>query len=654
MDKENLGPAERIIQSLISYTDHMIHNRPGMLMEDPTSAIGVKWEPVTHKEEDGGQKVVYKGHLPLNPMGGPIRQPRAKGGKIRKNIELQRVGVMQPDGQIVEGGRVIARYQPAGIFAEVAVWMYQQVAEVWKLDNEFAAHWASWSFGQNHRDQKVILTAFMLCQSRKGDPVMEDGKVAFCDEDFRDVGEAMILTNLKKKDTKKDSKDKDHRDMDAKMILRVYNVLRLPGIAAINRELGFGRSARKPFLGRWDSAVRRWLRFREQNPKVLQGLVKAGFKTTVMELSRRAQYKPETTEFFRILGWEQTQAKEGHRKIAIGEKMVGESWEGLNEEQVCQRIVQGKMNWKQVVGRLPEQVGVTRAVMAAAIEAGSLSDKDLVILTPTLEELGLLTVQDVRERWERAVKAADDMRAANVARNVRSKETREKLQEGADVAMQKAIEEVVRGIRTYVFVDVSGSMEGAIEAAKSYVAKFLQGFPPDRVHVAVFSTKGREVRIPHPTAAGVTNAFRGIVAGGGTDYGHGILCLSNYVTTVDEDALFVFIGDERNKDQHDLPFADSVRAMGITPMAFGLVRVGRNPGIAVQSTAAQLGIPCFLIDEATFADPYAIPRTIRALVAATPVGVSAHSEPHQKKRVSLVDQILDTPLLLKPAWALAA
>ena len=69
---------------------------------------------------------------------------------------------------------------------------------------------------------------------------------------------------------------------------------------------------------------------------------------------------------------------------------------------------------------------------------------------------------------------------------------------------------------------------------------------------------------------------------------------------------------------------------------------------AVTDTAAQLGIPCFMIDEGIFADPYAIPRTIRNLIAATPVGkATARVVP----RVTLVETILKVDLLVKPAWA---
>jgi hypothetical protein len=512
--------------------------------------------------------------------------------------------------------------------------MYQQVAEVWKLDNEFAAKWASYAWKQDHRDLKVILAAFMLCQSRKGDPVIDAGKIAFHDEDYRDVGEAMLLLHEKGK------------DLNPKLLLRLHDLLSLPGIAEVNRQLGFGKSARRPFYGRWEKAVTKWLQYREQNPKLLEGLVKAGFKTTVMELARRVGYKPASPKFFDALRWKQVQAKDGRRDMAIGAAVkAAESWEGFTETQICERIVQSKPDWKRIVGLLPKG-GLTRAIVAAAIEAGSFSNKDLIIATPTLEELGLLQVQDIRERWEKALKTAEDMRAANIATKVKSKVIEEKLQEAADVAVQKAAEEVMKGMRIYFMVDISGSMENAIAEAKVYLAKFLQAFPPDRLHVSVFNTSGREVTIKHPTAAGVENAFRGIAAGGGTDYGAGVAMLSKYKPAADEDVLFFFVGDEEAN-----VFTTAVRRSGLNPLAFGFLKVRNAPNYqAVRGTAQELGIPCFMVDPKMFEDPYAIPRVIRNMIAATPVGV-APNRVVAAPRVTLVEQILQTTLLQKPAWA---
>jgi hypothetical protein len=629
MANENLGPAERILQTVLSYSDHAVHNRAGIVIPDASAVVGVKWLPVTHAIE-GEHKVVYE-----------LRKVGRKSTKVK-------LGVWLDDGRIMDGDRVVGRYQDAGLFPEVAVWLYSQVAAVWKLDNEFAAKWASYAFGQEHRDLKVILAAFLLVQARKGDPVLDAGKLAFYDEDFRDVGEAMLLLTRKDaKDTKpkkKGEKGEDSRSFNPKLLLRVHDVLCLPGVAAINRELGFGKSARHPFLGRWPKAVEKWLLYREENPKLLEGLVAAGFRRTVMNLARKVGYKPTSAKFFETLRWKQDQSEDGRRSIAIGQEVkAAESWEGFSEEQICETIVKTRPNFKRVVGLLPKGVGLTRAIVAAAIEAGSLSDKDLIIATPTLEELGLLEVQDVRERWERAIKAAEDMRAANIATRVKSKATQEKLVEAADNAIKKVVKEVVKGLRVYVIVDISGSMEHAIAQAKVYLAKFLQAFPKDQLHVSVFSTSGREVEIKHNSAAGVENAFRGIQAGGGTDYGSGVRALKKYPPKVDEDSLFIFIGDEEAGI-----FTPAVRESGLNPIAFGFLKVRVNHYEAVRGTATQLGIPCFMIDEQTFTDPYAIPRTIRTLIAATPVGKAAVAE---VPRVSLVDTILNTKLLQKPAWA---
>jgi hypothetical protein len=616
---EKLGPAEKILQTLLNHTDHMVHNRPGMVMPDARHTIGVHWVPVTHKEADG-QKIVYE----LSKVG-------------KKEIKTRR-GVMRADNKVEEAGKVVGEYRLPGLFPEVAAWMYRQVAEVWKMDNEFAARWASHAFAQEHRDLKVVLAAFMLVQGRKGDPVLDGGKLAFYDEDYRDIGEAMLLIHRR-----------DGKDLNPKLLLRVHDLLKVPAVAAINRELGFGNSARSPFLGRWSKAVEKWLQFREENPKILDGLIKAGYKSTVKDLARAIGYKPETPRFFETLGWQQDQAKDGRRSILIGVEMAkAETWDDLTEAQICEKIVAEKPDWKRVVGLLPKKLGVTRAIMSAAVESGSLSNKDLIILTPTLEELGLLEVQEVKAKWDRALKKAeDDMRASNIARNVKSKVVQEQLEAASDAALQKAVEQVTKNLRIYVLIDISSSMEGAIEKAKELLGKFLQGFPLDRTHIATFNTVGRVIEIKHASAAGVNQAFKGFAASGGTSHGAGVLALAPFPPKDDEDSLFVIVGD----GGENTSFHSFVEQSKLRPMAFGFLMLpGQNYG-APERTAAQLGIPCFKIEQNTFDDVYAIPRTIRALVAATPVGVMARAA--AVPRVTLVDTILKTDLLKKPAWAIS-
>jgi len=643
-NRENLGPAERIIASVLTYTDHLYHGRPGVVVEDKRTNIGVRWEPVTPKtEEINGAKreVIYKlsksGKKTLKTKIGVVTQAVGTHGVI-KHVRTD----VSPNHPIV------GEYRDAGIFPEVAAWMYRQIVEVYKLDNEFAAKWASFAYAQDHRDLKVVLAAFMLVQARRGDAVLDGGKVAFHDDDFRDVGEAMMLIRRK-----------DGKDLNPKLLLRIREVLMLPEIAAINLELGFGKSTRHPFLGRWPEVTEKWLRYREENRPLLIGLVKAGFRKTVIQLARRVHYKPNTQWFFEELRWKQVQSDTGHRTMVDINIVQAESWNELTEAQVCEKIVAEKPDWKRITGMLPKGL-MTRAVVAAAIEAKALSDRDLVIATPTLEELGLLDVPTIKARWEKALKHAEDSRAVNIAKNVQSKEVKEKLVEASDNAIKKAVEEVSKNIRVYFFVDISGSMKSSIEAAKLHVAKFLQGFPPDRTHIAVFNTVGREIKLKHASAVGVANAFQGIAASGGTDYGAGVRELMQYKPLPEEDVLFIFVGDE---EAH--AFDQQVVASRLNPMAFGFVKTIPDNGaaayrhglhngennIAVRETANRLKIPCFMIDEKTFDDAYAIPRTIRNLIAATPVNMARVAAVAAAPRLTFVDQILKTDLLKKPVWA---
>jgi len=624
---EALGPAERIIQTLTQAVDHMVHNRPGMVSEDGRHRAGVKWEPITWKADEAGRKVVYR-----------IEQY----GRKKRKVEI---GVLRDDGRIFDQANrhKLGEYRKSGLFPEIVTYLYRQIAEIWKLDNEFSARMASWAFAQDYRDLKVVLAAFMLVQSRSGQPVREDGEVIFFDDDYRDVGEAMCLIRQK-------------GDINPKLLLRIGEVLELPGVAEINRELGFGRSARNPAMGRYTKTVTRWLQHRERNPKMLDGLVKAGFRTTVMKLARKVGYKPETEYFFEVLRWKQKQAEDGRREIAIGKAVkAAESWEGLSEQEICEKIVKEKPNYKKIVGLLPKEVGLTRAIMSATIESGCLSANDLIILTPTLEELGLLAIPEIAQEHQAALDAAENQRAANVARNVRSKEVKEKLEEAADKATAKALEEVTRELRIYVVVDISSSMEEAILRAKQYLKKMLQGFPAEQLHVSVFNTMGKEVELKSPTAAGVEHAFRGYHAGGGTSYAAGVRALGNHVPGPDEDALFIFIGDEQDRNVPAL--TQMFDRIGIHPVAFGMLHLVSpgwgDEGRVVQWAAAAMEIPCFAIEEAIFNDPYSVTRNLRNLIANTPVG-QVGGLPRRTARKPLIETILETELLKKPVWACAA
>lgn len=153
---EKLGPAERIINTLLTYTDHVFHGRPGVVVDDPTSPVGKRWKFVTHKMEpvlEGGEAkhpVAYELRKigkktervklgEILPPGGTLALANAAGGEIRKLAANSRP-------VISDANNFLGEYREPGIFPEVAVWYWRQIAEIYKLDNEFVARWASYAF----------------------------------------------------------------------------------------------------------------------------------------------------------------------------------------------------------------------------------------------------------------------------------------------------------------------------------------------------------------------------------------------------------------------------------------------------------------------------------------------------------------------------
>src|SRR6185503_12467483 len=184
----------------------------------------------------------------------------------------------------------------------------------------------------------------------------------------------------------------------------------------------------------------RWLAMREANRPMLEGLVRAGYKQTIKNLARKVGYKPTSADFFAILGWKQSQADDGRRELGLDgdfELQKSERFDDLSEAEICEIIQSSRASYKEVVGRLPKDIGLTPAIMVALLP--TLSDRDLRQLTPTLEELGLLVVPEIRDRWEKAITEATDQRGINIAKNVRSGELKEKLEQAADHAAKKAV-----------------------------------------------------------------------------------------------------------------------------------------------------------------------------------------------------------------------
>ena len=579
LPEAQLGPAEKLLDLVLSSSAHLWHNRPGI-------EVGGQWQP----------------------------RPK-KGTPLPKQ----------------------ARAVTPGLHASAARALYARLLEIYALNADLMAHFASYALtSTDWRDLKVACAALMLVQGRSGQPIKDGGEVAFFDDDFRSIGEAMLL-QYERKST---------RMLTPKAVLRVAELLETTEIAELNRKAGFADpGSKKPPLGRWKKGAEKWLRHREQNPAMLSGLVKAGFKETIKAIARKAGYKPESPAFFELLGWKQKQSSAGHRTVGLTGLKLAKSTrlEGLSEGEICEMIESQRLSYKEVVGRLPKDLGLTPAILVALLP--SLSDRDLRIMTPTLEELGLMADPEVRTRWEKAITTATDQRALNISKNVKSKELKEKLEEASDHAARRAVTEATADVDVQVMflIDKSGSMEGAIEKSKEALSRILAGFPADKLHVATFDTIGTVLKAKAASRTAVQHMLQSVKAGGGTVHAAAVRALHQAGLRFAHGSRLVVIvvGDEAGEagDQFARVFRECNYEVAAMAALVSVAAHGAR-GISVRSCAGQLKVPFSEVLVESFDDPYQVPRVLKALLDA-PVAVSLGAAPQQ----GWVERVMKTPLL---------
>jgi hypothetical protein len=575
------GPAEKLLDLVLGSSAHLWHNRPGL-------DVGGTW----HAKRGAKKELVARG-TPVRP----------------------------------------------GLHVPAAERLYARLLDIYGLNAELSARFASYALTQTEwRDLKVACAALMLVQPHAGQPIKDDdGSVAFHDDDYRAVGEAMVLF-YEKKSTKM---------LTPKSVLRIAELLETPQIAELNKIAGFSDpGSKKAPLGRWKRAATRWLAVREKNLPMLQGLVKAGYKETIKNIARKCGYKPESAAFFEVLGWKQKQSSGGHRQVGLSNLKLQkrERFDGLSEAEICETIVTQKLSHKDVVGRLPKDVGLTPAIMVALLP--SLSDRDLRILTPTLEELGLIAEPEIRKRWEKAIAEATDQRALNIAKNVRSKELKTKLEEASDNAARKAVAEATaeQPIEVMFLIDKSGSMEGAIDKSKEALSRILAGFPVDHVHIASFDTTGTVLKPKAPSRAAVQHMLASIKAGGGTYHAAGVraLYLGGFRVPTGSKLVVIVVGDECGEDGTTL--AQAFKDLGYDVAAIAIiVSVSGTRGLTVQHCARTLGVPYSEVQVDQFDDPYQVPRVLRTILEAPKLGLAA------LQQLAWLERVLATPILQLPS-----
>ncbi len=184
-------------------------------------------------------------------------------------------------------------------------------------------------------------------------------------------------------------------------------------------------------------------------------------------------------------------------------------------------------------------------------------------------------------------------------------------------------------------------MQGAIETSKQALSMIVQGFPPEKLHIASFNTVGTLLRPRHWSAAGVQHMLKSIGASGGTIYSSGVRAFYDNGVKIPAgaDRILFAVGDEAG-EQGDL-FAQNLQQFGYVPSAIAhIVNVAPNSqrGNTVRRAAEVLGLPYTEVDVEPFIDVYQVQRRLMAVLEAQPF----------REKGSMIEKIMQSELLVSP------
>ena len=204
-------------------------------------------------------------------------------------------------------------------------------------DPLFLAHLTSYIFKKlDSKDLKVVATLASHLSDADGTPFSLGSK--YKKPNWRIIGQAAF------------------QKLDPKLALRVLELA--------NTKRAFGsKPAATHFPRSMRRSAKKYLAYRENNPKALKGLRSAGLSKTVQKMYRLSHQAP-SKEASQLLGWSQKPGFPGAG--ATKTKMF--DFDGMTDKQIAEKIRADKLSPMAVLGALPDKV---TPVIAAAISIDS-------------------------------------------------------------------------------------------------------------------------------------------------------------------------------------------------------------------------------------------------------------------------------------------
>jgi len=371
------------------------------------------------------------------------------------------------------------------------------------------------------------------------------------------------------------------------------------------------------------TAIRKYIKYREKNLKILEGIRKAGLRKTYIKLYRLMRMSP-SDDAARILKWRQKD-----REIVFERSPF--DFEGLTTRQIAEKIRRERLPVLGVLGALEK---ITPSIAVVLLE--NAKGDEAVILRKVFEEQGIFDVPEVKSLYNEKVRTAKT--ALDRAEAV-SKEASEEVKKILKKARSDTRKEEMKktGVESvFMMIDISSSMSRAIEFAKEKGAIIAEMVPnPENFHWGCFNHQAHLLDKPDEFVADAFKAkLFGITAYGSTD----VFALYPYarragakvdVIVTDQGHNCGNLADKINKFHRDNPQLPKPECCVIVHCR------GADFCNKVEEAYKRVGIPVAVLK----------PETITNSALVVEAVATAMRGP-----IAVIEQIMETPLLKLPDW----
>lgn len=468
-------------------------------------------------------------------------------------------------------------------------------------DPLFLAHFTSYAVKKLDSKDLIMLTVFANSLSdADGTPFSPGSK--YKKPNLRLVSQAAIQSEV----------------FDPKLLKRMVE------IAKRKQKLGSKAQAASHFTHAMKTAVAKYIKFREQNPKSLEGIRKAGLSKRFQYLYRAVRVRPSKSAAS-LLGWRQGSLSNPNNPLQkdVKKKEVFD-FTGLSDLEIAEKIRREKIPVTSIV--LPDRK-LSPVIAAAMLEQAS--PNQAVIMRATFDKEGLLKDKETKKYFEQKIKGASALDRVERINTSIDKEVEEMLKRAK---AENRKEEVGDLGSVFIHIDISSSMSQALKEAVDVGSTFAEAIknPEKNFGWGTFNSNGTLLKNPDSFEKDAFKArLYGVHVGGNTN------CLACYEHAMKKGfKTHVFITDGGHNGPNLTSMIETVGHHYGKPSSVVIVRVGSYDQ-RLREAFQSCGIPVAELTPDKLKESALVSQVIRASI---------------KGKSVILEEIMGTKLLTLPEW----